>query len=53
MSYIQGMNEVLSAFLYEFHLRPDMNEVKVYNYFSRFMYVFFPSFYSDPEFLSV
>lgn len=53
MSYIQGMNEVLSPFLYDYKAWPDMNEVKVFNYFSRFLHVFLPSFYSDPEFLSV
>ena len=51
ISYIQGMNEVMTPFLYSFKDWEDMEVSKVFNFFSWFMHVFIPTFYSDPEFL--
>lgn len=47
------MNEVLTPFMFNYNYCSDMNEVKVFNFFSRFMHVFLPSFYCDPDFLAV
>lgn len=53
INYIQGLNELLTPFIYEYKSGGQMDEVWIFNFFSRFMHVFVPTFYSDPEFLSV
>ena len=53
IKYKQGLNEILSPFIWLYKQNNELDDFQIYNWFTRFMHVFLPTFYSDPDFLSL
>ena len=51
IKYKQGMNELISLFLYQ--SADEVDHYRIYNCFTRFMHLFLPTFYNDTDFLSL
>lgn len=51
IKYKQGMNELISLFLCQ--SADDVDHYRIYNWFTRFMHLFVPTFYNDADFLSL
>ena len=53
VQYFQGLERVFAPFVSLLRFRPDFEETRAFNLFSRFTHFFLPTFFQDTEFRSI